>query len=130
MSIPGTSKPSPGGNYYATRREIRSAVIAYMNNNYGELPIINGTITINDSDYHIIDICALLTSKGGDLNYVPDGCASVNNSDNDNCDAGCSGCNANYNYIWAIDTNGSVYSTCIGEDCEANSENWYQGVFP
>ena len=130
MAIPGTSKSSPGGNYYAAKREIQSAVIAYMNNNYGELPVINGTSTITDSDYRIIDICALLTSKGGEINHVPDGCASINNSDNDNCDAGCDGCHVTSHYIWAVDANGSVYSTCIGEDCAANSVDYFQGVWP
>jgi hypothetical protein len=60
---------------------------------------------------------------------VSEGVASIEGSDNDNCDAGCGGCLAASHYIWAADEYG-IYSTCVGADCEANGEDGYQGVWP
>jgi hypothetical protein len=132
VTITLTSKPtSPNESAYNTvYDEIQNAVVVYATNSSGVFPTINGTVAISGYDFQIIDICSLLTSKGGTLSEVPGGVASVNGSDNDNCDTGCNGCLTSNHYVWAIDSNGSVYSTCVGEDCEANGADGYQGVWP
>ena len=103
--------------------------MAYAVNNSGVFPTINGTVNVDGYDSQIVDICALLTSAGGILSEVSEGVASIEGSDNDNCDAGCGGCLAASHYIWAADEYG-IYSTCVGADCEANGEDGYQGVWP
>jgi hypothetical protein len=105
-------------------------VRAYQDDNDGKLPVINATVNIGGHDFQIVDICALLTSGDSMLSDVPVGLASVNGSGNDNCDAGCEGCHSDYHYVWAVDDEGNVYSTCVGEDCDANGEDGFQGVWP
>jgi len=110
--------------------ELQNAVMVYAANNSGAFPVINGSIDISGYDMQIVDICSLLASQGGLLAEVPEGIASVNGSNNDNCDAGCPGCLETSHYVWAIDEYGYVYSTCVGDDCNANSEDGFQGVWP
>ena len=116
--------------YDSAKIELQNAVNDYQNKNNGAVPTINGTVTVNGSLCHIIDICALLVSEGGKLNQVPDGYISINGSDNDNCDAGCTGCWEYSHYIWAVDDEGDVYSTCIGDYCNASGVDGYQDVWP
>jgi hypothetical protein len=113
--------------YKVTKNDLQTAMKAYQSKNNGELPTIKGTVTINTSDYQIIDICTLLLSEDWTQGDFPDGCISINGSDNDNCDRGCEGCHATWHYIWMVDDQGTIYSKCIGEDCEANNEDGYQG---
>ena len=116
--------------YNSVRDDIQNAVAQYASVHYGVYPTISGTVTINGSVYNIIDICPLLTSEGGLLRQVPDGVISINDSNNDNCDSGCLGCDASFSYIWAVDDEGNVYSTCVGEECTASGEDGYQDVWP
>jgi hypothetical protein len=122
--------PKTGDLYYTAKTELPNAVYDYQRKNNGALPTINSTVTINGSTYRIIDICALLTQNEESLQTVNDSLWSGNGTDDDNCDSGCAQCNAYGSYIWAIDEQGNVYSTCIGEYCEANGEDGYQGVWP
>jgi hypothetical protein len=122
--------PSGGeAGYNYNKDNLQAAVKAYQDKNMRELPTINGTVAINGSDYRIVNACALLASQGGKLTHVPDGSASINGSDNDNCDAGCGECSKYASYIWAVDANGSVYSICVGAGCQTNNSG-YQGVWP
>jgi hypothetical protein len=130
MAAGGQSSPSKEGAYGIVKTELQNAVNDFQNNNNVSLPTINGTVIINSSTYWIIDICPLLTQNEGSLQKLIDTLWSGNDSDDDNCDGGCAECQAYGSYIWAIDEQGNVYSTCIGEDCEANGEDGYQGVFP
>lgn len=128
LTISNTTGPEEQA-YNAVYDEIESAVIAYYYYNEGTLPTINGTVNIDGYDCQILDICALLISAGGILNEMPEGVASIDGQDNDNCDSGCAGCSAESHYIWAIDDYG-IYSVCVGDDCEANGEDGFQGVWP
>ena len=130
MAAGGHPTPSAESFYHRAKTELQNAVQNYQNKNNGVLPTINGTVTVNGSLCHIIDICALLVSEGGKLNQVPDGYISINGSDNDNCDAGCGGCNTAYSYIWAVDNNGDVYSTCVGKYCNASGVDGFQDAWP
>ena len=115
--------------YNSVYADLDNAVVTYYYNNEGALPTINGAVNISGFDAQILDICALLTSAGGNLSEVPEGIASVEGSDNDNCDAGCGGCSADNHYIWAIDDYG-MYSTCVGANCSEYNTDGYQGVWP
>jgi hypothetical protein len=127
-----------GGHYYNIFKDnIQNAVQYYQDKNEGGLPTVNGTVTVNGSLCHIIDICALLVSEGGKLSQIPDSCVSINGSDNDNCDAGCgensqpwNSCTEYSHYIWVVDESGNVHSTCVGSDCNAYNTDGYQGVWP
>lgn len=123
--IPGPEEEA----YNSVYDDLLEAVVSYYTDSEGVFPTINGTVNISGYDPQILDICSLLTSAGGILSEVPEGIASIEGSDNDNCDAGCEGCLSSNHYIWAIDDYG-IYSTCVGEGCEANGEGGFQGVWP
>lgn len=123
--IPGPEEEAYNSVYDA----LLEAVSSYYMDNEGALPTTNGTVNISGYDSQIIDICALLTSAGGNLSEVTECLTSLDGPDNDNCDAGCGGCSAANHYIWAIDDYG-IYSTCVGDDCDANGEDGFQGVWP
>ena len=127
----GIFTPSPCRYAYdCTKLEFQTAVDDYKENHDGELSIINGTVSINGTLYYIIDACLLIGPNRG-LHNVPDSCAAINGSNNDNCDGGgCSGCYDDCHYIWAVDDYGNVISTCIGEECKANSEDGDQNIWP
>ena len=130
MSIGGGTGTSPQAAYATVKEQLTSAVEVYQANNSGALPTLNGTVTINGSVYQIIDVCSLLTSQGGLLRNVPDGIWSSNGSTDDNCDSGCEGCRNTSHYIWAVNSNGNLHSTCVGNDCKANGQDGYQGIWP
>ena len=110
--------------YNTANNEINAAVKDYQTKHNELSPIIN------TSDHNIINVCALLISMGGTLRLTPEGLWSGNGSSDDNCDGGCEGCSNTSHYVWAVDEQGNVYSTCIGEDCEANGEDGYQDIWP
>lgn len=116
--------------YNSDKFELRDGVIAYMIENDDMMPIIDGSVNINGSECRIIDICILTSTESEMLHRAPESCVSTNGPDNDNCDGGCEGCSNTSHYIWAIDDNGNVYSTCVDEECEANGEDGYQDVWP
>jgi len=130
MSIGGSFTYVREYTYDTAKVELQNAVKDYQNKNNGALPTVNGTVTINSSTYNIANICPLLTQNGGEKRTFLDCIWSGNRSADDNCDGGCAGCRATNHYIWAVDGNGSVYSTCVGDACEAHNQNGYQGVWP
>ena len=128
-----TSSERPGVNesaYITAYYDIQDAVTSYATAHNDSFPTINGTVDISGYDFQIVDICSLLTSKGGTLSKVPGGVASVSGSNNDNCDAGCEGCLTSNHYIWAVNGNGSVDSICVGANCSQYNTYGYQGVWP
>jgi hypothetical protein len=132
LSITLTSeRPDENESAYNTAYDqIQDAVTVYVTNNSGVLPAINGAVNISGYELQFVDICSLLTAEGGMLSEVPEGVASVNGSDNDNCDAGCDGCLDTNHYIWMVDESGYVYSLCVGSNCSEYNANGYQGVWP
>jgi hypothetical protein len=126
----GVESPSTEYYYGVFKHNVQNAVQDYQDKNEGNLPIVNGTVTVNSSLYRIIDICALLVSEGGKLNQVSDNCASINGANNDNCDAGCEGCTEYSHYIWIVNESGHVYSTCVGLNCSTYNKSGYQGIWP
>jgi hypothetical protein len=129
MAAGGHPTPGKEGAYDIVRTELQNAVKDYQNKNNGELPTINGTVTINGSDYRIINICPLLTLIEESLQTVRDSLWCGNGSNDDNWDGGCAECNVHSSYIWAVDDEGNVYSTCVGERCNTSGIDGFQG-FP
>ena len=101
------------------------------------IPAVNGTIVIDGEERYIVDFVYLVggTYVGIEPPYQlqPESAILINGSDNDNCDnypESPTYCNRNDHYIWAMDEIGKVYSACIGDDCWANNESGFQGVYP
>ena len=113
--------------YETAKTELQTAVRDYQTKNNGTLPTINATVTINGSAYKIINICPLITQNEGKLQTLLDSTWSGNESNDDNCDGGCSACNANHSYIWAVDENGSVHSTYVGKYYVTSGVDGFQG---
>ena len=127
-----TGKPPDGRQlaYDALRAELQAAVADYRSGNGGELPADGSTVIIDNSSYQIIDMCALVEGTSL-LAEVPDSCGTIARSGNDNCDAGgCSGCSVRYHYIWAVDDDGGIFSSCAGMECRAYAEDGFQNVWP
>ena len=116
--------------YETARTELQNAIRDYQNKNNRAIPILNTTVTINGSAYHIIDICPLIAQNKTQVRTFLDCLWSGNGSNNDNCDSGCSVCSQYHSYIWAVDENGIVHSTCVGQYCNISSVDGYQGSWP
>jgi hypothetical protein len=115
-------------NYNSDKSNIQTALNAYMASHNGSIPVTNNSVTLSDpaGTYPIIDICALL-GAGDLLDVVPSSCIDTSF---DNCEAtGCT-CNQNAHYKWLVKGAGTVVSSCIGDDCEANSTDGYQSIWP
>ena len=133
-----------GGWYFATQSlsiaypqayadwkgKIQSAVDDYQNNNDGVFPVVGEgvTITVDSEAQHIIDICTLLDAKL--ILLPPDNCILIPGDDNDNCNGGNCSCYDSAHYVWTVDADGTVHSTCIGDKCDAENADGYQGVWP
>jgi hypothetical protein len=112
--------------------KVQDAVTEYRNANNGSLPAVgSGAVIVDGEEQYIIDICKLKEAKL--VPYPPENCISISGTDNDNCDGGnssdCS-CFNDAHYIWTVDSNGSVRSACIGEDCRVNNADGYQNIWP
>ena len=124
-----TWPPATQATYNSIKENLQSAVTAYSESRDGPPPTFNGTYTnANCSQCKVVDINALLVTNGGFLFDVPAGLALVG-ADMDNCNGRSIGCANDHHYIWIVDANGSVYSTCVGKGCETNNSG-YQGVWP
>jgi len=109
--------------------KLQDAVVEYRNANNGSLPTAGGGAVIVDGEHqYILDICELIDNDL--LPYVPEGCASISGPDNDNCDDGNCSCYNNAHYIWKVDSNGTVQSSCNGDKCRSMNTDGYQGVWP
>lgn len=114
-------------NYNSDRSNIQTALNTYTASHNGSAPLTNDSVTLNDPSgtYPIIDMCALVAA--GDLLQVP---ASCIDSTFDNCEANTCTCNQNAHYVWLLKGAGTVVSSCRGGDCDTNSADGYQGVWP
>ena len=112
-------------DYKTVADKLTAEITDYKAHHEGSLPVSGTAVTLQNpaGTYFIIDICSL-------MNYVLDGFAAVEGENNDNCDAGGCQCSANASYIWLLDTNGKVFSKCVGDKCKSSESNGYQGVWP
>lgn len=119
------------GAYGSIKAEVENAVTAYTANSShpGEIPVLSGTYT-NDccSNCSVINMSALLTVNGGSMKTMPTGLANVS-AGYDNCNGSGAACKTTNHYVWIVDINGNVSSTCVGNGCKTNN-SCYQGVWP
>jgi len=119
-------------DYHTTKGQLYTWIEYYMDD-YDELPIVNvnATVRINENEYYIIDVCTLVEYfEHQDLSFkVPYSCIEIEGPNNDNCDGGNCSCYPDSHYIWTIDDNGTINSTCVGEECYANNEDGFQDVW-
>jgi prepilin-type N-terminal cleavage/methylation domain-containing protein len=130
LSVGGLFQNAGESAYKTLKDQIQSVVTAYSTIHDTELPPTVGTVNISGNK-SILDMCSILL-PGGMMRTAPDGCILINGSANDNCDsnASCSGCQATFHYIWAIDNQGNVYSSCVGSKCNMTNTDGYQDVWP
>ena len=126
-----TLTPEPETLYSEGKSEIRLALDIYLAEHGGQLPLGGGTVTLTDpaGEFPILNMCTL-SSPYEALRDVPDSCIDIYGIINDNCDGGICKCSVAGHYIWLVDSAGNVLSTCIGEECAANSADGYQDVWP
>jgi len=123
--------------YISVKEQVQTALIAPLAKSPDGYPVTGNTTIIDGKTLDVIDVCALIVydTPSGMLRKTPDGFMS--NADNDNCDSqefNCS-CNAEAHYIWAVDTNGQVYSSCIntssnGGGCANTGLDGFQNIWP
>jgi hypothetical protein len=131
----GNATSSEVYNAYAmahelVRAQVQTAVSDYAIGHTLKYPVLGDAMIIDGINYHIIDFNALLVPNEGILRKVPDGTYLAAGVNNDNCDGGANGCSSNNHYIWIVDSYGSVYSICMGDDCNSNVTDGYQGIWP
>jgi len=123
--------------YETVKHQVQTAVIAYSVRNLGDFPLTGNTTVIDGKTLGIIDACSLVIyyDIAGLFREIPDGFAATQGDDC--CDSqtyNCS-CDEEAHYIWAIDVNGNVYSSCVDTalnsgGCTNNSSNGFQDVWP
>ena len=139
FSACGSSGPSTFEKeqaYNTIKPQIQNSVTVYVVDHNGELPPYQGTMIVTVPQYqgwfevecYILDICSIV-GQGELLRDVPYGCYGDAGEVNTNFYSGdCDNPSEGY-YIWVIDSTGNVYSTCVGDDCDANNKDGFQGVW-
>jgi prepilin-type N-terminal cleavage/methylation domain-containing protein len=133
-NVPSTARKTA---YTSVKQQVQTAVVAYQVKSLGYYPLTGNTTVINGKTLGTIDVCALIVynTPYGLLRAIPDGFVST--EDSDSCDSqvyNCS-CDVQAHYVWAIDVNGNVYSSCIDTllnkgGCTNTSSDGFQGVWP
>ncbi len=117
------------GSYQHDQWEILYMLEQYEDNHGGKLPTLgsNSTVVIDGRECLIIDICTL--AREINPMRTADSGADISGANNDNCDGGsCDFCQGHY--IWAINEQGNVSSTCVGDGCRSTGQDGYQYVWP
>ena len=115
-------------NYNTDKSNIQTALDAYMTSHNGSMPVTVNSVQLSypSGTYAILNICALI-GDGELLDGVP---ASARDDSFDNCAATSCDCKQNARYIWLVNPAGNVMSVCIGNDCDMNFADGYQGIWP
>ena len=123
--------------YDSTKHQVQTATVSSAVKTQGIYPLTGNTTVIDGKNQAVIDVCALIITRNptGLLKEVPEGC--ISNPPNDNCNSteyNCS-CDETAHYIWAVDMNGQVHTSCINTvankgGCENTGQDGYQGVWP
>ncbi|MEA1958560.1 MAG: CARDB domain-containing protein [Chloroflexota bacterium] len=115
-------------DYLTVKGEIQTALDTYTASHNGSIPDTTRSITLlyPAGTFNILDICELI-GAGDLLEGVPTGCRDDNF---DNCDAGTCNCDSGAHYIWLVDLDGNMLSSCMGNDCDTNYTDGYQSVWP
>jgi hypothetical protein len=155
-----TSCATPEDEYNRAKDQVQRAVLGYQLEQGGTVPIPPHGVMINTSGCsvyigtipegefinagYVLDLCYLLeyTSGWEHSDYYDDNGRRFIPLELPICCYGQSGQEAtNFytgnctnpfqgHYIWLVDDFGNVCSVCGGDDCWANNESGYQGVWP
>jgi len=140
---------TPEDEYNKAKGQVYWAVWGYISEQGGTLNPPHG-VMINTSEClvhypdrnagYVLDLCYLLEySSGKEESYeghkmfpfeLPICCYGQSGEEGTNFYTG--NCTNPYqgHYVWLVDDNGNVCSVCVGDDCRANNESGYQGVWP
>ena len=113
------------------KKSMGVAVAAYLLQTHSTKPPTTGeTVTIDKGTFKIIDICQIVDTVAFESEILEALLLSCTDTTHDNCELGPCNCNTDAHYIWLVDANIDIYSTCVGDDCAANNQDGYQGVWP
>ena len=150
--LSGCANPvDPEDEYNRAQAYMQNVVTEYMVEEAGFLPSHGEIVNTSECECkvdippypqggwkyggYVLDFCYLLSYTGyGDYKYfpfeLPECCYGQAGQEGTNFYTG--NCTNPYNghYVWLVDRNGYVCSVCIGDDCWANNESGYQGVWP
>lgn len=134
MAVGSVFETAGSSAYEALLNQIQNAVVEYQAATEGQTPptfgaAYNISAEGGNVSVRVLDICRLLLPDRI-LRIIPESCRLVAGGANDNCDGGCMGCRTEYHYIWVIDKNGTVFSECVGAECNASKTDDYQNVWP
>ena len=125
-----------------------------FNHTQGEVPVVNKSIVtvysssdarwrrIPDKEYHVIAMFPMITisqpqgilksvpATAHPRNCFPEGANAQPNVTLPTVDYELSRYKCSGSYLWLTTINGDVASICVGEDCTANGEDGFQGVYP
>ena len=117
--------------YRGDKETLKLAAIYYMGKTSTANPPTTGeTVTIDEGTFNVLDICQLIDTGPFSPGLLDENLRSCADTANDNCEQGPCGCHADAHYIWLVGRELDFYSTCVGDDCAANYEDGYQGVYP
>ena len=128
----------PSRAYAIDGMYLENMIWVYKDHISDELPVVNGSVIIDGQECQIIDLVKIYLTTGNYEEWVifwgfSQSCISLNGSNNDNCDSGFDKwvtCDPEAHYIWAVCEDEWIKSTCVGDDCLANNERGFQGVYP
>ncbi len=119
-------------SYQDIRKSMGVAALAYvLQTHAGNAPTTGETVTIDEGTFKIIDMCQLVDTVAFEPDVLEALLRPCADTAHDNCELGPCNCHSDAHYIWLVDPDSlKVYSTCVGDDCAANNQDGYQGVWP
>jgi len=130
---------TPEDEYESARVQIQEAVNHYVTDHGIGIPPHGVMINTSECLVHypdrnagyVLDLCYLLDVYGSDIDSELYKCF-YGQSGQEGTNFYTGSCTNPYqgHYVWLVDDNGNVCSVCIGDDCWANNESGYQGVWP
>jgi prepilin-type N-terminal cleavage/methylation domain-containing protein len=133
MAVGGVFGSAHEAAYNSVHDDVQNAVIAYATDNNGQYPMLAGNYTLTTpvcNNCRVVNFSALLTSNGGMLREIPDGCWLSAGAGLDNCNFVTGiGCATTSHYVWIIDAYGNIYSTCRGTGCSLTNTSGFIGDY-
>ena len=145
ISVGGVIGRGQATAYEGAKEQVELGVSDYVARTFGSYPTLDGNVTLTDpvGVYTIIDVCVLLatcnvTPPGpgvlkevpvSSFNAAPAGFAGTENNNCAGATFNCT-CYATAHYTWLLDQMGDVYSVCSGTDCDTETADGFQGIYP
>ena len=137
MSIGGALLTARKTAYNTVKEQVHLSIVSYSAKHGGDFPLTGNTTIIDGKTLGIVDVCALLikSDSGGLLGEIPDAFILIPGDDNCNSPTYSCSCDVTAHYIWAIDVDGNLYSSCINTaankgGCKNTSSDGFQDAWP